>query len=481
MLRFRLGPIPVEVHFQHLLFSGLFAYLARSADGFASDRWPYPYLVDSSSPLHARTLAVYVVAWMAIIFVSALGHELGHALVSRAFGYRPRIRLLWLGGQTQVGVEDVHPGVAIPWHRDVLLTLAGPAFGLLLFACSLGLLQLGPVGNSPVASYVLGAMAGANLVWAALNLIPISPLDGGHVARVVLVRLMGDRGAQVAKVLSAAIVGAGIAWALRHGQPVLAVLFALWLVRALALPVRRLRPLAAPRVPRTPTERAFHLAQQSFLEGELEPARRRCLLLVDDEETPRGVRSQAHHLLGWIALKEGQGRLALDHFSQVGESPRVEVHALAAAFSLIGDEHRALSLWELAYREAKSPTVLHEWAGAMIRAGRTEQARKLPGVDMAQAFRCAERVLAIREDFAGAARVGLAGFAERPTAQGAYDTACALARAGDKAGALGMLAKASALGFADKAYASTDSDLASLHGDAGFAAWLASLEESPRG
>src|SRR5690606_39202292 len=79
----------------------------------------------------AGSVTFVVVSWMFIVFVSVLVHELGHALASRAFGYQPTITLAWLGGHT-------HPNAPgpIPWDRDLLLTLAGPLFGLLLgLAC----------------------------------------------------------------------------------------------------------------------------------------------------------------------------------------------------------------------------------------------------------------------------------------------------------------------------------------------------------
>jgi len=477
MLRFRLGSIPVEVHFQHLLFSALFALLTLLGTGEVAEHFLRGPLAGHGAGALLR-MGAYVAAWMAILFVSALAHELGHALTSRAFGYRPRIHLLWMGGHTLVGAEEVHPGVDIPWHRDVLLMLAGPACGLLV--AGFGLLGASAFEHRvPLLAHAFSTLALVNFFWALINLVPIHPLDGARVARVILVRIFGDGGQRVAKGLSIAVTALAVLGALLIAKDrLLAGIFGLWLLRAAALPIGRPREKPLPP-PRTPEERAFALAQESYQQGELEAARRRCLLLLDDEELPRAVRSRAHHLLGWIALKEGKGRRALDHFSQVGESPRVEVHALAAAFSLIGDEPRALSLWELAYRETKNPVILHEWAGALLRAGKEDLARKLPQVDMALAFQCAERVLSLREDHVGAARMGLQGLAERPSAQAAYDTACAFARAGDVRQALTLLTRAKALGFRDKAYAETDADLAALQGEAEFTSWLASLEESP--
>ena len=66
-----------------------------------------------------------------------------------------------------------------------------------------------------------------------------------------------------------------------------------------------------------------------------------------------------------MALKEGEGRRALDEFSQVQGRP-IEPQAIAAAFSLIGDDARGIPLWEQAARQTRDPTILHEWAGALV-------------------------------------------------------------------------------------------------------------------
>jgi hypothetical protein len=176
-------------------------------------------------------------------------------------------------------------------------------------------------------------------------------------------------------------------------------------------------------------------------------------------------------------LKDGDGREALDHFSKCDVEP-VEPKLLAAAFSLIGDEARALPLWELAYQQSQDATVLHEWAGALIRSSRSEQARALKGVDLAAAYACAARVFFVRGDFWNAVKVGEEALLVQPNSRMAYDTACAYARAGDASSALRLLKLAGELGFRDASYAETDSDLATLHGMPGFAEWLSELRKS---
>ncbi len=41
-----------------------------------------------------------ILIWVAVVFVSVLAHELGHALVARAYGQQPSILLYSMGGLT---------------------------------------------------------------------------------------------------------------------------------------------------------------------------------------------------------------------------------------------------------------------------------------------------------------------------------------------------------------------------------------------
>ena len=123
MLRFRIGSIQVEVRPSHLLVAGFLAWnwmpsaAARSPDGVAA-----------------------LLIGAGVVFVSILVHELGHALVARAYGYRPQIVIEWFGGHTQPNA-----GEPIPWFKDILLTAAGPIFGFTLGV--LGVLGLSLLGG----------------------------------------------------------------------------------------------------------------------------------------------------------------------------------------------------------------------------------------------------------------------------------------------------------------------------------------------
>lgn len=471
VLRFRIGRIPVELHSSHLLISAALGFLFARVR--FSEAWPAEAL---SNPETAQsTLLLVTLLWMGIISVSVLVHELGHALVCIAFGYRPSIQLVGMGGLTQPNA-----GETIPWQKDVLLTLAGPGFGL-----GLGLLcwvLTGILGvHSEVGHYVLNGFATANLLWAVLNLLPVAPLDGGRIASALLIRMLGRRGFVAAQGLGLAVGGLVALEAIETKAYFMAVLFSLYAARSVSLIAAYFRGEIPDLAPSHPNELALRQAEAHFHAGRLDEAREALAKLLSEAPSP-ALTGRAHHLLGWLALKEARGREALDHFSQVQGRVHVESQALAAAYSLLGDDERALSFWELAYRDGRDPTVLHEWAGALLRCGKQAEAQKLTGLDWAAAYACAMRVAFLRHEFPLAAKLGEEALETLPSPELAYDTACAYARLGDTEAALRHLVRAAELGFADAEAAADDEDLLALKENAAFSAWLGAVrgKSAPR-
>src|SRR5947209_5378336 len=96
------GRIPVAVHPTFWLFAALVGY--------------------------ANSMSVLgTMVWVAIIFISILFHEFGHALTALLFGKSPRIELVAFGGVTY------HEGEKLPFWKQFFIVFNGPFFGFLLY------------------------------------------------------------------------------------------------------------------------------------------------------------------------------------------------------------------------------------------------------------------------------------------------------------------------------------------------------------
>lgn len=142
--------------------------------------------------------------WVMCLFISILIHELGHGLMAEAFGWPTEI-LLYFGG----GLAMPQARNRTPW-RDIALSLAGPFAGFGLAAVTIGIAALLPKDVHPNIDTLIGFLLFINIAWGCVNLLPVLPLDGGHVCHS-LVALMGFRNpARIATQISL-VVSAGVA------------------------------------------------------------------------------------------------------------------------------------------------------------------------------------------------------------------------------------------------------------------------------
>ena len=193
--------------------------------------------------------------WVGVVFVSILVHELGHAFVIRYFGWSPHVVLHGFGG---LAIYD--PNFS-PWQSgrrarrthasQILISLAGPGAGFALAALVVVLLfltkhsipfwffgyevQLGTgtslleesirFGEPSVATILVFQLLEVNIYWGILNLMPIYPLDGGQVARELLIAKSHD-GVRQSLQLSLATAAVLAALAIfRFDQPYLGLMF----------------------------------------------------------------------------------------------------------------------------------------------------------------------------------------------------------------------------------------------------------------
>lgn len=151
---------------------------------------------------------------LAAVLSAAILHELGHWAALRLLG--ARLLSLRLGALGAVMETD---SGRLSYGGELAAVLAGPGTNLL---CALALSALGP-GTE--------ALVGAHLILGAFNLLPVRPLDGGRALCLLLTWLLGPRGEEVARWISAvsalaAAVGLAFVIRLTGGS--------LWLLPAIA-------------------------------------------------------------------------------------------------------------------------------------------------------------------------------------------------------------------------------------------------------
>lgn len=137
-----------------------------------------------------------MLVWIGIIFVSVLIHEFGHALTAVLFKQKARIQLVAMGGLTSFD------GPKLKFWQQFIITLNGPLFGFGLFLIATALLKL---QFPPFWFQVVKMTQIANLFWTIVNLLPVLPLDGGQLLRIVLESIFGVKGYKASLLIGACI------------------------------------------------------------------------------------------------------------------------------------------------------------------------------------------------------------------------------------------------------------------------------------
>ena len=161
------------------------------------------YANDLSTSIYGNTRYIVAAAFVVLLYVSVLVHELSHSIVARGFGLPVRRILLYpLGGVSEIEREAPTPG------REFAVAGAGPALSLALGALGWGLSQVAPYG---VTGALIRQLMVANIIVGVFNLLPGLPLDGGRMLRAVIWKVTGKPGTAT---IAAAWVGRVLALAL---------------------------------------------------------------------------------------------------------------------------------------------------------------------------------------------------------------------------------------------------------------------------
>lgn len=281
-IQFRLFGIPVRIHLWFWLMA-LWLWTLNSEQG-----WPG------------------LVIWVAVVFQGILMHELGHALVGRAYGRQPRIELIALGGLTWWEQrEPLSPA------RSLAVSIAGPAVGIVIG--SIALLAMDPLGipEPSLARYAFTSLIYVNLGWGLLNLLPVMPLDGGNIVASLIELVSPKRGRLLACYVSFTVIGALFAVTVvfqQYPATILLLLLGFSTYQAFRIEKQRLRIQSLPdEPPEDPVQAAF---------AALERGDGSALIRIASELVTHAGSTQeldeAFHLLAWGRLINGEPSEAYD-------------------------------------------------------------------------------------------------------------------------------------------------------------------------
>lgn len=249
--RFNLFGIPIRVTWLFWLVNAALGYTSAMAvdNGY---RRLAAVVADVSSPGLPSLLAIWVVA----AFLSVLIHELGHALAFRYFGIESHIVLYHMGGVAvptagfifrrggarrrlshadQICISAAGPllqflsailvgGIAIYWGIKVpMLTTFMELVGV-----KPGAFNWLPVGELPKSAWVYAMVEFYVLIsvwWPLFNLLPVMPLDGGHIVQNLVAIIRRTDGVYEAHAIGAATGFLVAWWFFQRGSPINAMLF----------------------------------------------------------------------------------------------------------------------------------------------------------------------------------------------------------------------------------------------------------------
>jgi Zn-dependent protease len=411
--------------------------------------------------LGSPQLSLAVVAtFTAIVLVSVLAHELGHAFAARGFGASPTIDLYIFGG-----VTAFVPPASMGRLRSIWVTLAGPLAGFALGGFVLSVAGAFGVNepslriytDSSAAEYAISMVIYVNIIWGFANLLPIMPLDGGNIMRNLLPGTPEQR-ARVGAIISFVLAAGLCVWLWQNDYE-----------RLLMLPVL----LAGLNL-----SAVFSDRRQPMLEHTEK-------VLDDLRALDRGEPGAQDALQGSMAVLAPDGRdrakvTAIELLVRQGRGAeaRRALHDLPgrahpSSYALVeivdGAPAHGIAMLDDMFGRAPSPSLARYVLMARVLAGRGAEVPALfvmlpPGTGSTDLLRELQHLAHVRGDFVGSLTIGEHLLASSPRVDPwvLYNIACSAARLGDTGRALGRLGQAVDAGWTDAHQLDTDHDLATL-------------------
>jgi stage IV sporulation protein FB len=249
--RFSFFGIPIRVTWLFWLINAALGYSsAMSVDNM------YQKLSRLIPEVSSPGLPSLLVVWVTAAFVSVLIHELGHSLAFRYYGIESQIVLYHMGGLAipTAGYLFRRAGTRqrLTHLNQIVISAAGPGLQFLTAVIVAGIAiyngidvpmvstlaewsglswnsaREATLDSVPRSAWVYAMVEFYVLIsvwWPLFNLLPVYPLDGGHIAQHTAAIVRRTDGQYEAHLIGA-IVGVAVAWWLyTRGSPINALLF----------------------------------------------------------------------------------------------------------------------------------------------------------------------------------------------------------------------------------------------------------------
>jgi len=416
-----------------------------------------------------------LIIWTLVVLVSILVHEYGHALAIRGRGIQPEITLYWMGGKTTwrelLPIGRVH---------HIFISLAGPfagfAFGGIIYAVQHFYPHL-TAGLPYLARFAIFQLLYVNIAWGLFNLIPVLPLDGGHV----LEHALGPKRTRITAGISMVVGFAAGAYFLQHRAWWPAYLMGMGAFQSLRIlqaggieiDESDLRPRApvAEAEPMISAEILSLLsrARKALTSDDLKNAKLLCNQILDrdpdaENAPPPNAKREAFEILAWAALKSDNIAEASDKLEAAKKLGEVDAALLGAIHFEKGELNEGRRVLEAARSRGDDR---QEVFGPLIRILLNQKEFARAGaiaVDVVDSLseddaRHIARMAFDNGAFDWAARLYETVFQRESQPEDAYEAARAHAQDGDIERALEMLRRAVAAGFNDRTRAWSDKSL----------------------
>jgi Zn-dependent protease len=405
----------------------------------------------------ARSSDLSMIAeWGLVVFFSVLIHEMGHAFAGRAFGLEPRINLYAMGGVTSWtnNRKEISPS------QSIRISLAGPFSGLLLGGLVF-LLQPLYHGDSLLIYIAISDLLWVNIAWSLFNLLPIVPLDGGHVLESVEEWWRGRRENIFSTVISLAVSIAVFVWAFAIKSPWIAFLTAWFAWSNASVIIKRIQHRFD-----QPLQEKLAVARK-----ELKNENGSALIKLSEEVFAKAksdnLKREAFELLihGYIYEQDFvEAQKCLHQYKALfGANPHLEGFLLYHK----GEFEQAVTLLEKAFSKDNSWRTGKLLLQVLLKTEQVEQALQLcshPALEQnaAYGYLCVQEYAFETGQMALAVKTGLQGFAKTKEPAIAYNIGCSFAQQNNLQEAFNWILRAVQNGFNDRTLIANDTDIAEV-------------------